>query len=88
MTSKINVTLKVSDVRKTAVNCNTLMKLNRSNKFDFCNYGQVNSPQQKSFEASEWESKHVWGYLIFILLVMVKDTMPGTEEYKRYNFMG
>ena len=61
--SKINVTpQKCQIVRK---NCSLLqhsvMKFDRSNKFDLCYYGQVNSLRLKSSVASKWASKHLWG---------------------------
>ena len=46
------------------------MKFDRSNKFDFCYYGQVNSLRLKSTLALKWESKHLWE-VTFILLAMV-----------------
>ena len=46
------------------------MKFDRSNKFDFCYYGQVNSLRLKSSVASKRASKHLWG-VPFILLAMV-----------------
>ena len=61
--SKINVTPK--GVRKTTVNCSTLMKFDRSNKFDFRYYRQVNSLRLKSSVASKWATKHLWGYHLF-----------------------
>ena len=36
------------------------MKFDRSNKFDFCYYGQVNSLRLKSSVTSKWASKHLW----------------------------
>ena len=41
------------------------MKFDRSNKFDFCYYGQVNSLRLKSSVASKWASKHLWGNIYF-----------------------
>ena len=42
-------------VRQTAVNLqHSVMKFDRSNKFDFCYYGQVNSLRLKSCKASKW----------------------------------
>ena len=41
------------------------MKLDRSNKFDFCYYGQANSLRLKSSEAWKWASEHLWGYHLF-----------------------
>ena len=41
------------------------MKFDRSNKFDLCYYGQVNSLRLKSSIASKWASKHLWGYHLF-----------------------
>ena len=41
------------------------MKFDRSNKFDLCYYGQVNSLRQKSSVASKWASKHLWGNIPF-----------------------
>ena len=37
------------------------MKFDRSNKFDFCYYGQVNSLRLKSSVASKWASEHLGG---------------------------
>ena len=39
------------------------MKFDRSNKFDLCYYGQINS--LKSSEASKWASKHLWSNIYF-----------------------
>ena len=36
------------------------MKFDRSNKFDLCYYGEVNSRQIKSSVASKWASKYLW----------------------------
>ena len=44
---------------------NGVMKFDRSNKFDFCYYGQVNSLRLKSSVASKWASKHLWGGIIY-----------------------
>ena len=41
------------------------MKFDRSNKSDFCYYGQVNSLRLKSSVASKWASKHLWGNIYF-----------------------
>ena len=41
------------------------MKFDRSNKFDFCYYGQVNSLRLKSSAASKWASEHLWGNIYF-----------------------
>ena len=42
------------------------MKFDRSNKFDFCYYGQVNSLWVKSSVASKWASKRlVWDDIYF-----------------------
>ena len=41
------------------------MKFDRSNKFDLCYYGQVNSLRLKSSAASKWASKHLWGNIYF-----------------------
>ena len=44
------------------------MKFDRSNKFDLCYYGQVNSIGLKSLKlsvASKWGSKHLWGNIYF-----------------------
>ena len=46
------------------------MKFDRSNKFDLCYYGQVNSLRLKSSVTSKWASKRLWG-VTFILLAMV-----------------
>ena len=54
ITSKINITAKCVIVRKTAGNCSTLMKFDRSNKIDLCYYGQVNSLRLKSSVALKW----------------------------------
>ena len=68
--SKINVTTK--DVRLseklqlTAALCN---EFDRSNKFDLCYYGQVNSLRLKSSVASKWANKYLLG-VTFILLAM------------------
>ena len=36
-------------------------KFDRSNKFELCYYGQVNSLRLKSSVASKWASKQLWG---------------------------
>ena len=41
------------------------MKFDRSNKFDLCYYGQVNSLRIKSSVASKWASKHLLGGIIY-----------------------
>ena len=41
------------------------MKFDRSNKFDFCYYGQVNSLRLKTRVASKWASKHFFGGTIY-----------------------
>ena len=41
------------------------MKFDRSNKFDFCYYGQVNSLRLKSSVASKWAIKHPLGGIIY-----------------------
>ena len=50
-------------------NCSQLqhsvIKFDRSNKFDFCYYGQVNSLRLKLSVASKWASKHLWGTIYF-----------------------
>ena len=53
----------MSDCQKTAAR--SVMKFDRSNKFDFCYYGQVNSLRLKSSVASKWASKHLWGNIYF-----------------------
>ena len=43
------------------------MKFDRSNKFDLCYYGQVNSLRLKSSVASKWASEHLVEYhLLYI----------------------
>ena len=64
-TSKINITAKRVIVRKTAFNCSTLMKIDRSNKFDLCYYGQVNSLWLKSSVASKWATNTIGGNIYF-----------------------
>ena len=41
------------------------MKFDRSNKFDFCYYGQVNSLHLLSNVASKWANKHLRGSIYF-----------------------
>ena len=41
------------------------MKFDRSNKFDLCYYGQVNSLGLKSSVALKWANKPLWGYHLF-----------------------
>ena len=41
------------------------MKFDRSNKFDLCYYGQVNSLRVKSSVVSKWTRKHLWGNIYF-----------------------
>ena len=47
------------------------VKFDRSNKFDFCYYGQVNSLRLKSSAASKWASKHLPLVVTIILLALV-----------------
>ena len=61
--SKINVTpQRCQIVTKTA-------KFDRSNKFDFCYYGQVNLQRLKSSVASKWASKSLLGVTFILLLI-------------------
>ena len=64
--SKINATPKVSHCQ---YNCNELphsvMKFDRSNKFDLCYYGQVNSLWLKSNISSTSASKTLRGCIYF-----------------------
>ena len=60
ITSEINRTPK--GIKKLQ---HSVMKSDRSNKFDFCYYGQVNSLRLKSSVASKWASKHLWGFHLF-----------------------
>ena len=46
------------------------MKFDRSNKFDLCYYGQVNSLRLKSSVFSKWTIAHLYG-VAYILLAMV-----------------
>ena len=41
------------------------MKFDRSNKFDLCYYGQVNSLRLKSSVVSKWASEQVGGDIYF-----------------------
>ena len=41
------------------------MKFDRSNKFDLCYYGQVNSLRLKSNVASKGTNEHHWGNVYF-----------------------
>ena len=41
------------------------MKFDRSNKFDFCYYGQVKWLRLKLSVASKWASGHLWGTIYF-----------------------
>ena len=43
----------------------SVMKFDRSNKFDLCYYGQVNSLWLRSSVASKWASKRLWGIIYF-----------------------
>ena len=45
------------------------MKFDRSNKFDLCYYGQVNSLRLKKSVASKWASKHLWGVITLLAVV-------------------
>ena len=42
----------------------SVMKFDRSNKFDFCYYGQVNSLRLTASVALKWASKHLWGNIL------------------------
>ena len=58
---KINVTPKRCHLfRKTAVIQHSVMKFDRSNKFDLFYYGQVNSLWLKLSVTSKWTSKHLY----------------------------
>ena len=56
------------------------MKFDRSNKFDFCYYGQKNSLRLKLSVASKWASRQLWG-VIFILLLMVHISLIQSCSY-------
>ena len=57
---------KCEIVRKTAVNCkHAVMKFDRSNKFDLCYYGQVNSLWLKSSVAWKWAKNTCGGNIYF-----------------------
>ena len=60
---KQNVTPK--GVRSSEKLQQSVMKFDRSNKFDLCYNGQVNSPRLKSIVASKWASKHLWSNIYF-----------------------
>ena len=65
--SKINVTpngpkgVRLSFVIITALKLHSVMKFDRSNKFDSCYYGEENTIRLKSSVASILASKHIWG---------------------------
>ena len=61
----------------TAALCNAF---DRSNKFDLCYYGQVNSLRLKSSVASKWASKHLWVNIYF--------AGNGTTKHKKYCYTG
>ena len=61
--SKINGTPKGARLSEKVQH--SVMKFDRSNKFDFCYYGQANSLRLKSSVASKWASEHLWGYHLF-----------------------
>ena len=44
------------------------MKFDRSNKFDFCYYGQVNSLRLKSSVASKWQVNTFGGNIYFAVV--------------------
>ena len=50
------------------------MKLDRSNKFDLCYYGQVNLLRLQLSVASKWASEHLWG-VTFILHAIVRSIL-------------
>ena len=53
-------------VRRTTVKLQlSVKKFDRSNKFDLCYYGQVNSLRLRLSVASKWASRHFWGYHLF-----------------------
>ena len=66
-------TPKVSDCQKnSSLLQHSVMKLDRSNKFNLCYYGQVNLIPQKLSAASKWASiLQTTLEVTFILLVMV-----------------
>ena len=57
---------KVSDCQK---NCSKLqhsvLKFDRSNKFDLCYFGRVNLLLLKSIAAIKWASEDLWGNIYF-----------------------
>ena len=56
------------------------MKFDRSNKFDFCYYGKVNSLRLKSSVASKWASKHLGGIIYFAGDDTVNDNWKGNSH--------
>ena len=62
ITSRINVTSQRCQIaRKLQLTAELCMKFDRSNKFDLCYYGQVNSLRLKSRVVLKWATKHLWG---------------------------
>ena len=61
--SKINDTPKGATLLEKLQH--SVMKFDRSNKFDFCYYGQVNLLWLKSSVDSKWTSEQIWGYYLF-----------------------
>ena len=64
------------------------MKFDRSNKFDFCYYGQVNSLRLKSSVASEWCNFYASKLQIFLIINMVITICYITVPflYHRWNY--
>ena len=57
------IPLKVLDCQKKLKH--SVIIFDRSNKFDLCYYGQVNSMRLKLSVASKCASIHFWGYIYF-----------------------
>ena len=51
--------------KKVNYSTSSVMKFDRSNKFDACYYGQVNSLRLKSSVASKWASEHFQGSITY-----------------------
>ena len=57
----------------------SVMKFDRSNKFDFCYYGQVNSLRLKSSVTSKLARERLWGYHLFCWRLYIKMCSLFTE---------
>ena len=62
--NKVNVTPDGGRLAEKLQLQHSAIKFDRSNKFDLCYYGQINSLRLKSSVASKWASTYLWGSVL------------------------